>query len=399
LESSPELSRRQQVLAQVDDTATLQLLQALVRADSQNPPGNEHLAAIQIAAALTELGLEVQTVEVEPGRPNLIALLRGESEESLLLNGHLDTVVIGARQVWTYPPLGAEIDQGKVFGRGTCDMKGGLAAMAGALAAVVRAGVPRHRSVMFTAVIDEEVWFKGTTALIDTGALAHCTRAYIAEPTACTIATSLQGAAEFTARIDGVSAHTGMAELGRNAIFGMQHFTAALAEYNSNLRGIGAKLGLTVDPSVNIGKIEGGSGVTLVPDCCTIAFDRQILPGEDLQQCVTEINQLFDAVCAKYDLSGELTLEQSFPSWQISAANPVVTDLAKAHQLTGAGLAETTIFRAYAEIELLHRAGIPGAIYGPGSIVQAHRPDEYVHLAELAQATRTYALAIADFLA
>jgi acetylornithine deacetylase/succinyl-diaminopimelate desuccinylase family protein len=385
------------VLSFVDDTWTLEVLRALLRADSQNPPGHEAAAAQVVAEALASLGLRVQTIEVEPGRPNIIAELPGDDPESLLLNGHLDTVTIGDPDAWHFDPFG-EVNDGRCYGRGACDMKGGLAAMIGAVAAIVGSGIPRRRSLMLSAVIDEEVWFKGTQALLDDGLLSNCTRAYISEPTSLSIATSLQGAAEFTAQIEGVAAHTGMAELGRNAIVGMNHFVAALDRYHQSLRGIGQRLGLPVDPSVNVGRIEGGSGVTLVPDICTLSFDRQLLPGEDQIAAITEIKQLFQSVCSQHGLNGQLTLDQSFPSWSIDPASAEVRDLSTAHTQATGSPAQTSIFRGYAEIELLHRANIPGAIYGPGSIIQAHRPNEYVPLPALATATRTYALAAAAFL-
>ncbi|MDR1237567.1 MAG: M20 family metallopeptidase [Propionibacteriaceae bacterium] len=385
------------VLSFVDDTWTLDLLRSLLRADSQNPPGHEAAAAQVVAEALTGLGLRVRSIEVEPGRPNVVAELPGDDPESLLLNGHLDTVTIGDPDAWHYDPFG-EVSAGRCYGRGSCDMKGGLAAMIGAVAAVVHSGMPRRRSLLLTAVIDEEVWFKGTQSLLDDGLLTNCSRAYISEPTSLSIATSLQGAAEFTARIDGVAAHTGMAELGRNAIIGMNHLVAALDSYHQSLRGTGQRFGLPVDPSVNVGSIAGGSGVTLVPDACTLSFDRQFLPGEDQSAAITEIEQIFHSVCAQYDLTGQLTLDQSFPSWSIDPQSPEVRDLTAAHTQASNSPAQTSIFRAYVEIELLHRAGIPGAIYGPGSIIQAHRPDEYVPLSEVATATRTYALATAAFL-
>lgn len=137
---------------------------------------------------------------MEPRRFNVIGLLAGESEEQLLFNGHMDTVKTGVPNTWTKPPLGGLIEDGRLYGRGACDMKSGLAAMIFAIEALVKCGITPHKSILFTAVIDEEVFFKGTRALIDTGKLKHCTRAYVSEPTSLCIATSLQGAAGFTAR-------------------------------------------------------------------------------------------------------------------------------------------------------------------------------------------------------
>ncbi|MFR6333866.1 MAG: peptidase dimerization domain-containing protein [Eisenbergiella sp.] len=108
------------------------------------------------------------------------------------------------------------------------------------------------------------MFFKGTRALIDTGKLKHCTRAYVSEPTSLCIATSLQGAAEFTARTYGKAAHCGMAENGINAIIPMAEFATELNKLNDRLKGKGALLGFPVNPSLYVGSIKGGIDITLV---------------------------------------------------------------------------------------------------------------------------------------
>jgi len=377
--------------SRIDVPAMNAFLTDLVRADSQNPPGNEAAAARLVGEKLAAAGLEVELSEVEPGRPNVIAHLRGEDPEALLFNAHLDTVAVGDLGLWSVDPLGGEVAGGSLYGRGACDMKGGLAAMVAATEAIASAGVPLRRSLMLTAVIDEEVWFKGTRALIDTGALASCSRAYVGEPTSLGVASAIQGAAEFTAWVRGRSAHTGMAELGENAIFGMQQVVAALDQYRGSLAGIGQRLGFPVDPSLNLGVIEGGLGVTLVPDSCRIGFDRQVLPGENIEAVVDQLRQLFAKVMAQHQLDGDLVCDQFFRPWQAEPASPAVTALEAAHHQATGQAPQAMIFRAYCEVEMLAAAGMAGAVYGPGNLLQAHRPDEHVPLAEVETAARTYA--------
>lgn len=281
------------LLELVDTEGAIAFLQRLVQSDSQNPPGNEMQTALIIRKKLDEIGLMTEVQEVEPGRFNVIGLLAGESEEQLLFNGHMDTVKTGDPNTWTKPPLGGLIENGRLYGRGACDMKSGLAAMIFAIEALVKCGITPHKSILFTAVIDEEVFFKGTRALIDTGKLKHCTRAYVSEPTSLCIATSLQGAAEFTARTYGKAAHCGMAENGINAIIPMAEFATELNKLNDRLKGKGALLGFPVNPSLNVGSIKGGIDITLVPDYCEMNFDRQVFPGEDMQQAIDEIHEIF----------------------------------------------------------------------------------------------------------
>ncbi|MDR0593481.1 MAG: ArgE/DapE family deacylase [Bifidobacteriaceae bacterium] len=379
------------ISAQIDLAGLHSLARELVRADSQNPPGREAGAARLAADYLAGAGWEVELQELEPGRPNVVARLAGASPQSLLLNAHLDTVRIGDLSLWATEPLGGEVIGGNLYGRGAADMKGGLAAMLAAAAAVARQPGDRARSLMLTAVIDEEVWFKGTKALIDSGQLADCVRAYVGEPTSLKVATALQGAAEFTARVRGRSAHTGMAELGRNAIWDMTHVLEALRGYGAGLAGRGRALGFAVDPSLNLGVIDGGSGVTLVPDLCRIAFDRQVLPGEEVEQVVEDVRRLFAQTCAGHGIDGDLVCDQFFRPWRAAPDSPVVRALEQAHRAALGAAPDTTLFRGYCEVELLAGAGIPGAVYGPGDLLQAHRPDEFAPLAEVEAAARTYA--------
>ena len=386
------------LLELVDTEGAIAFLQRLVQSDAQTPPGNEMQTALIIRKKLDEIGLMTEVQEVEPGRFNVIGLLAGESEEQLLFNGHMDTVKTGDPNTWTKPPLGGLIENGRLYGRGACDMKSGLAAMIFAIEALVKCGITPHKSILFTAVIDEEVFFKGTRALIDTGKLKHCTRAYVSEPTSLCIATSLQGAAEFTARTYGKAAHCGMAENGINAIIPMAEFATELNKLNDRLKGKGALLGFPVNPSLNVGSIKGGIDITLVPDYCEMNFDRQVFPGEDMQQAIDEIHEIFKQVCSKYGTRNELTCNQYFNYWKVDKAHPVARTAVHCHEMVTGSKPDDTLFRAYAEVEMIAQQGIPGIIYGPGSILQAHRPDEYVELDEFITALKTYALIGLDFI-
>ena len=383
----------------VDVPAMNDFLRDLIRTSSPNPPGDEAAAARLVSQKLAASGVDVELSEIEPGRPNVVARLRGDQPESLLLHAHLDTVPIGDLGLWSVDPLGGEVRDGNVYGRGASDMKGGLAAMVAAVAAVVTAGVPLRRGLTLTAVVDEEVWFKGTRALLGTGALADCTQAYVGEPTSLGVALAIQGAAEFTAWVRGRPAHTGMAEMGENAIFGMSKVVAALDEYRRTLPGLGRRLGFPVDPSLNLGVVQGGVGVTLVPDSCHIAFDRQVLPGEDIEAVIDDVRSVFAKVVAEHGIDGDLACDQFFRPWQAEPGSPAVAALTQAHRRATGAAPETMIFRGYCEVEMLAAAGIPGAVYGPGSLLQAHRPDEFVPLDQVETAARTYAELAAAFLA
>ena len=379
-------------------TSAVSMTKAMVQIDSTDPGTYEKAMADWIEQQLSDLSNVLITREnVLPGRPNLMAEIPGPKHlPALVMICHMDTVVIG--DGWTLPPFEAIEKDGKIYGRGACDMKSGLAAMIFAIEALVKCGITPHKSILFTAVIDEEVFFKGTRALIDTGKLKHCTRAYVSEPTSLCIATSLQGAAEFTARTYGKAAHCGMAENGINAIIPMAEFATELNKLNDRLKGKGALLGFPVNPSLNVGSIKGGIDITLVPDYCEMNFDRQVFPGEDMQQAIYEIHEIFKQVCSKYGTRNELTCNQYFNYWKVDKAHPVAQTAVHCHEMVTGSKPDDTLFRAYTEVEMIAQQGIPGIIYGPGSILQAHRPDEYVELDEFITALKTYALIGLDFI-
>ena len=204
----------------VDEKNIISFLQDFVQINTENPPGNEKAGALFLAEKLEELGCKVELQEVEKGRPNVIGILEGKSQEKLLFNGHVDTVRIGNSDGWDHPPLGGVVHDGYMYGRGAADMKAGLVSMIFAMEVLVKSGLPLERGLIFTGVIDEECTFKGTRALLDSGKLDGCTFGYVSEPTNLQIATRLKGGIEYTARTFGKNAHTGQAYYNVSYIHG-----------------------------------------------------------------------------------------------------------------------------------------------------------------------------------
>lgn len=161
----PEISdAEQQLLSFIDDSKEemTDFLRKLVMCNSENPPGNETETALIIKDKLKESGIKTELQEAETGRYNVIGLLDGDSSEILLFNGHMDTVKAGAPENWKYSPFGAEINDNKLYGRGSCDMKGGLVSMIYAMKAIAASSIKRNKSIMFTGVIDEEVFLRNS---------------------------------------------------------------------------------------------------------------------------------------------------------------------------------------------------------------------------------------------
>lgn len=384
------------ILKHIDPNEVTAFLRTLVRSNSENPPGNEKETALLLADRLKSLGCDVQLQQVEVDRPNVIGVLEGESHEKILFNGHTDTVMVGNTGDWTVNPLGGDIRDGRLYGRGACDMKAGLVAMVFAMQALRRSGVAFKKGIMFTGVIDEEVYFKGTRALIDARLLRDCTLGFVSEPTALEIVTRHKGGIEYTARTVGKSAHSGQAFQGENAILRMGKVLGALEAYNQTLS---TRMDLPVlrYPTVNVGTIRGGTGVTFVPERCQIEFDRQVLPGEQIEAVAREVEAVFIKVREDNGIAVDLIENQRFNPWQISPQEPAVQRLGKACEKILNQPPAFSGLNGYCEVELLSAAGIPSVVFGPGHVSQAHVPDEHVPIREVVDAARVFALLAYEF--
>ncbi|AJY74171.1 M20 family metallopeptidase [Paenibacillus beijingensis] len=386
------LTAEEQALLELIDAGELTaLLQRLVRINSENPPGRERAVGRVVAEALEAAGCQVELQPVEGERFNVIAVLEGKRPDKLLFNGHMDTVPAGNAKLWRDDPWSAVIRDGRLYGLGSSDMKAGLVAMIAAVIAVKQSGAALERSLMFAAVIDEEVYFKGTNALLAEQKLAGCVMAYVSEPTGLKIGNRLKGSLEFSVRTTGRSAHAGIAFAGDNAIYKMGRYLEALRLYNNSLKDRMDEPVLRY-PTVNVGKIQGGVGVTLVPDACEMEFDRQVMPTESIAEAEREIRDLTERVNEAEGIGAELTLKQPLNNWSVDESEAVVRGLSGALQDATGRKPEFTGFNGYAEVEMLAAAGIPSVLFGPGSIDVAHAPDEYVPLDEVLQAAKVYAL-------
>lgn len=387
----------QKILDQIDSRELTAFLQALVRSNSENPPGNEKETAMLLGDLLRSFGCEVQLQEVEAGRPNVLGILEGEGRQKILFNGHTDTVKVGNTDDWTVDPLGGEIKDGCVYGRGASDMKAGLVAMVFAMKALRQSNVQFKKGIIFTGVIDEEVYFKGTHHLLKHNVLQDCELGFVSEPTRLKIVTRHKGGIEYRAETFGKYAHSGRAYQGENAIFRMGRVLAALEAYNQELA---TRMDLPIlrHPTVNVGTIRGGTGVTLVPDRCQIEFDRQVLPGEHIEAVAHEIESLFTHIRQEHDIEVDLVKTQQFSPWEISQQDPVVKRLRYACRQVLGNKPAFSALSGYCEVELLAKAGIPSVVFGPGADSAAHAPDEHVAIREVLDATRIYALLAHEFI-
>lgn len=381
------------ILGEIEPQALYTLTAELVRKPSVS--GEERGVAEFIANYLGDHGFAAEMTEVEPGRPNVSASWGAEMEPALLLTGHSDTVPIG--EGWNRDPFGGEIADGRLYGRGSCDMKAGLAGMLMAMVAV-RRRLPRPaRRVIFAACVDEEEGGKGTQDALRKGLAADW--AVIGEPTDLQPIGAAKGNAYFEVKVRGRSAHAGSPELGANAIYGAAKAIEAVQRHHADLRKRAHPL--LGSPSASVGTVSGGFTVSAVPDTCTFWIDRRLVPGEDGAAALAELSRcLHDEAAAHPGTRIEERLAMEMPAMQSPPEHPIFAALSAAARDAGGPARPVGGWSAACDGGFLQRGGIaPVVLFGPGSIVnQAHRPDEFVPLSETLIAARTYALLAARWL-
>ena len=359
------------------------LLRALVRTDSRSPhlapdgPGEREIARV-LAETLRAWGMDVEVVDAAPGRPNVIARVGPRGGRSLMFNGHIDTVGV---EGMAHAPFGEERG-GRLYGRGSSDMKGGVAAMCAAAARAAAAG-DLGSEIVIAAVADEEWASVGTRALVEGGARTDA--AIVTEPTRLAIMPAHRGFVWMELVVHGRAAHGSRYDIGIDAI---RLAALVLAELDRVER---EELVQRTHPllgraSLHASLIAGGIGMSTYPDRCTVRIERRTLPGEKARDAVAELERACAAVRARRpELRFETRLELAQGPSDVAPDAPVVAALARA--MEGAGVARRIEgMSAWTDAALLNDAGIPAICFGPGDIALAHAAEEWIDLAEVERA-------------
>ncbi len=324
-------------------------------------------------------------------RSNVIARLPGvDSNRRIVLEAHMDTVSV---QGMTIPPFEPTVENGLMFGRGSCDTKAGLAGMMHAVAALKEQGTVPPCDVLLAAVVDEEFSFQGVTTLCKE---LKADAAIVAEPTDLRVAIASKGVLRWRIHAHGKSAHSSKVHLGTNAIYHMARVVLAFEQEHVALSQTpDALLGAA---SCNVGKIAGGVQVNFVPDSCVIEIDRRLLPSESVAEVWKHYQNLIDR------------LNEQVPEMDVRMEEPMLLDEAWTVDPSSAiVLASQSVLKAMGEnnqpigvpfgsdASKLGRAGIPTIIFGPGSIDQAHAAVEYIELQQVARALEFYRRCVLNF--
>ncbi len=388
-------------MIEVDHAAVIDLTRRLVRIPSVNRAGQgEAEAAALVAEVMAGYGWDPVVEEVAPGRPNVVARVDGGLPgPTLMFCGHTDVVTEGDRSEWTHDPFGAEIVDGRLYGRGAADMKGGVAAMIEAARAVQLAG-PFPGTILFGILCDEEGMMAGAKAFVAAGHAAGVDGVIVGEPEAGEVCITQKGAIRLRIDATGKMAHGAMPHEGRNPIPALAEVVARLGVLETELQdtfGEDPHLGWTyVTPTVfSAGTLPQ---LNVIPRDGSVAVDVRTVPGVDHPTLVDRIRADLAAVASSSGVDLELTVIDDRPPTVTPPDDPVVQALVAAHeQVTGhpppfGGVPGTT------DGTILHRdAGLPVVVYGPGGKWIAHQADEYLDLDDLTTASTVYAHAALHF--
>ncbi|MGD9497049.1 MAG: M20 family metallopeptidase [Armatimonadota bacterium] len=363
------------------------LLAAMVALPSVNPagapPAGPHQGEARMSSFvcnwLSERGIDARRQEVLPDRDNVIARVGGRAEPPIVFEAHLDTVAVEGMTVAPFEP---RIEQGRLYGRGACDVKGGLAAMMMALARVAQ-GKPPARTVILVAAADEEYLHGGARRFLhDSGPIAA---AVIGEPTRLRVVIAHKGALRVRVVARGLSAHSSDPQRGVNAIYRMARVVTALEEFATAL-GRRDRHPLVGGPTLSVGTIHGGTAVNVVPERCEIMVDRRLIPGETPNDAFDEIATTIGPMLHDGDEVTPTLKDQAVETDE----GAQIVHLAQA-AVRAAGLDDRPEGVAYCTdgCDFAQR-GVPLVVLGPGDIAQAHTADEWIEIRQVELAADIY---------
>jgi acetylornithine deacetylase len=370
------------------------LLQDLVRIDSVNPglvPGAAGEAAIAsfTASWLESRGFEITRLESTPGRPSIVGVAAGTGNgKSLMFNGHLDTVTLAG---YDGAPLEPTIEGGRMYGRGTFDMKAGIAAMM--VAAASAAAQPHRGDIIVALVADEEFASAGTEEV-----LRHFTAdaAIVSEPSHEDIVVAHRGFAWFDVTVHGVAAHGSRPDLGVDAIAKAGRFLTGIDELARALRN-GPAHPILGTGNVHASLIRGGEEISSYPAECTISIERRTVSGENAGTVEAELRDILDGIAAT-DPDFRYTLARGLERhpFEVPANSPIVQAvIAAGEAVTG----QVPVLRGepfWTDASLMLEAGIPGLLFGVDG-GGAHAATEWIELDSLDRVSRVLAQAATNF--
>ena len=372
-------------MLRIDERArqeTVELLKTLVGTRSANPPGNEDEIAAVVEGFLAENGIDAIRVPLEEGRSSIVARIPGRDPGSIVLCAHLDTVNADEEK-WTVPPYEGQIVGERITGLGTADMKGGLAVILEIAKLIAHGGFPLRKSLVLALTADEEGAYRGAASVAKSGLIDDAQFLIIAEPTAEAAYIGNKGELWVEAIFSGRAAHGATPQLGVNSILPAAMFCLELAQA---IEGFKEQEGRG-RVSLNIGQLNGGRQINIVPDTTQVRLDFRTVVEQEKEQILSLVEELGTGAAAQSGARFSVKIATYKPPIASDVNNPHVRDfLAVAAGDTRPILSAEIVPYCTDAVAIVPTLAIPVVIYGPGSIAQAHQPDEFLELASLYEA-------------
>lgn len=385
---SEGLSMKQlQIINAVDGDRTIDFLRKLIR--TRSITGEEKEITEVVARQMENTGLSTEIIGV-----NVVGKMQGVGRgPTLILNAHLDTVPVGRTESWSVDPFCADVKNGRIYGRGACDDKGGLAAMIMAIDTLTKANIELNGNLIMTAVTEEAGPDRGISELVGEGMILG-DAAIVGEPTSLNIHIGHRTSATIEIVVKGKTAHASTPERGVNAIVKMAKIIMALDEMRF---GVDPVLG---KGTLNVGVITGGIRTGVVPDLCKIEINRRLIRGETERSVKDQIDKVLSRLREEDpEIQGEAEITFFVPPYLISENEPIIDYLRRSTKLVTNTEPQVSVQKFATDAAHIHRlTKIPAVIFGPGEEKAAHAPNESIEIEQVVNATKIYALTIMDFL-
>ena len=364
----------------INDALTLEIFEALMAQDTINPPGNEKRGALCLKEIFDREGIPCEVQDLGDNRANFIASF-GEGDKILEYSGHLDVVpCVGD---WQHTAIGTTEEGELIYGRGACDMKGGVAAMCSAAISMFRDKTPLNGQIRLTFVADEEDANLGMHAFLDSHKAATYT--ILGEPTDLHVAIAHRGVGRYYIDLLGHACHAALRSTEETAVAKAARAVMAIEDLNKQLESMTHDV--LPSPSIVVTMVQGYEKDNVVPGKVRLLVDFRVLPGMTEPQTRKLVQDALDA----HGIVGyELTKHFFMPGGEVAQAHPFVSACVEQAEKLNERQEAPQAFGASCEQCFLVEAGSATVIIGPGRLDQAHTVDEYVEKAQLLRAAKLY---------
>ena len=377
--------------AHIQSDRIVQIASDLISCRSDPHYDMEYGIAAYLQKFLSDLGLDVQMQFVESKRYNVIARLAGKpGGKTLMYCGHIDVVPPGNEDNWTTPPFSAHLAEGKLYGRGSTDMKGGIASMLHVLELFVQHGVRPDGDILLVLVVDEETTNKGIKTFFKSGIAADA--CIVGEPTRMHVALGNKGVLGIWLTIKGKRVHAAIPEQGVNPIYHASSMIQIIEKYQKSVLN-GRTYERMGNPTMTVTMIQAGKELNSVPPQCDMRIDRRLVMGETKENCLKEFEDLLEEL--KKEIPGcncSYRVTTFCPPGTNPEDDPIVKMLCHSIDPEAPETVPIGMITGTTEASLiLENMDIPVVICGPGDIGDAHIENEFVSVEELAKGSMVYA--------